>query len=224
MYKRNAPSQLAKRPVKRTARTGSVRKLNKPTYLTSNVSRVELKAIQNNSFGGIATFPGTCLALGRVDDGDEYNMRQGRAVRHISADWILRLVKPSSVNTVVVRVIYGIWKQSKDTQNPTGNQILDVAQFSGFEWQAPLNVQESSNMVILYDQVHSLDSPGWQTNSNVNLVSSKDIQKKINYAGIQEYTGTDHTDVNNWNHFLYLVPDSSSVQYSFGSQHYFTDA
>lgn len=200
-------------------------KINKPTYLTSRVSRVELKAIQNQSFGGIATAPGTSLALARLDDGDLYNQRQGRAVRHLSSDWILRLVKPASVNTVVVRVIYGIWKQSKDTQNPNTAQILDNNTiFSGFEWQAPLNVTESSNMVILYDQVHKLDTPYWQTNSNTLGVSSLNIQKKFKYAGIQEYTGSDHTDVANWNHFMLLVPDSANVGYYLASQHYFTDA
>lgn len=225
--KRTGPASWhnAKRPVKRLAITGSVRKLNKPTYLTSSVSRVELKAVQNQSYGGIATAPGTCLALGRADDGDEYNMRQGRAIRHVSSDWILRLVKPTSVNTVCVRVIYGVWKQSKDTQNPTATQILDPNSiFSGFEWQAPLNIQESSNMVILYDQLVKLDTPAWQTNTNTNIVSSLNIQKKFKYAAIQEYSGTDHTDVNNWNHFMLLVPDSANIGYYLASQHYFTDA
>lgn len=223
MYKRNAPSQLAKRPAKRV-KAASV-KINKPTYLTSRVSRVELKAIQNQSYGGITTGTGTSVALARLDDGDLYNQRQGRAVRHLSSDWILGLVKPQSVNTVFVRIVYGVWKQSKDTQNPAASDVLDNNTiFSGFEWQAPLNTENSSNMVILYDKVVKMDTPYWQTNTNNPGVSSQVIKESFKYTGVQEYGGSDHTDVNNWNHFMLLVADQANISYYLGAQHYFTDA
>lgn len=222
MYKRNAPSQVAKRPIKRVKFS---KQLNERAYKVSPISRVELKAVAN-WIDGVAPLTGATYSVGKVALGDQYNERNGRAVRHISADLYYTLIKPAGIPAVTYRVIYGIWKQSYDTRAPAINEILDTNFYTGSELYAPINPLNASNLVILMDELHSVN-PGYNT-SGVAAGSpgeaKQSYKRKFPYAAVQEYIGDDGDDVRTWNHFIMCVSDNSGSLVAISTQHYYTDA
>lgn len=220
--KRTGPASW--KAAKRVKRTTS-RRINTAPYLVAPVSRVEIKAI--SSFDtGTANATGASFSLGTVGMGDEYNQRTGRAIRHLKSELYIELTKPGSTQVVDVRIIYGIWKQSRDVTNPTSSEVLDLTLHSGVEYLAPFNPQFSSNMVILMDELHAVNS-GSSSGSGgtaTEVVARKSFQRKYDYKAIQEYTGLDNSDVGNWNHFCLVLSDTGNALFRVSAQHYFTDA
>jgi len=214
--------KMSNRPIKRTKLSGATRKINKPTYLTSRVSRVELKAISNHITGVVPT-TGTTYALGRVEQGDEYNQRTGRAIRHVSADHYLTIIQSDQTLAASVRVVYGVWKQSKDTSNPTAGDILDLSNFTGVEYLAPLNPLNSSNMIILSDNMYSINAKYLGPN-DLPAPSVLNIKKRYKHSAIQEYLGNTPSSVANWNYFQLIISTDDDISVNGGWIHYFTDA
>jgi len=186
---------------------------------------VELKGVPSY-LSGIATTVGGADSFGKVALGDSYDQRNGRAIRHISFEINARFTKVPGSTHSTIRYIMGIWKQSTDGLTPTPTQMLDLTTFSGAEYLSPINPQSSSNMVILMDHIFSINSGASTGTSGTSAVTaaSTSWRKKFKYTGIQEYSGPEDTDVNNWNHFQYLISDSGDVAYDIGVMNYYTDA
>lgn len=210
---------------KASKRVKTTRQLNKRAYTASRISRVEVKAVAN-WIDAVAPLTGATYSVGKVDLGDAYNQRNGRAVRHTTADLYFMLKKPAGDPAITFRIIYGIWKQSFDTRTPSASTILDLNLFTGAEWMAPYNPLYSTNMVILMDELRSVNT-GYNTSGSAAGSPGETQQafvKKVPYASIQEYSGDDGDDVKNWNHFILLISNSSNGLCAIGTQHYFTDA
>lgn len=223
MYKRNAPSRLAAKAVKKPQK-GNSKKLNAGTYVTKPVARVELKA-RVDAASGTAPLVGQPLSLGRVPLGDTSYDRTGRAVLHQYQDIYLRLLKTTSDLSATVRIVYGVWKQALATSgvSPSITEVLDTTLFSGNAVVAPINSKYSQNLTILWDQLVDLNA-GSELPSAQAAPVYWSVKRRFKYSAVQEYINTDGDDVSNWLHFMLIVPNTANIQYSVGVQSYFTDA
>lgn len=199
MFKRHAPSQVNRRPVKR-----SKLPLTPLTKTWRNAAKTEVKQIDTIIPVTTPTANGDVFTFGLVDQGVDNNQRIGKSVSTLSGESRIQFSGDISSDFTNWRVVIGVWKQAYGGQVPTPS---DVFQLPG-SLISPINAEGSENLVILSDKTYNISPTLAIGGPVVGAPTSRYATVKWRHRMTQEYKGIAFIDIQNAAFFIMVTTDN----------------
>jgi len=234
MLKRSSsvPVTRGRRPVKRVKNTKTKRAQPRTSILNVR-PRVEVKSTQDSDedTAGAVIQPNGAYTFnfGLVNDGDDENDRNGKAIKHIDYDFSFWVQTPEAAPSGNVRVILGTVSGKYASAVPTA--VADVMDNFDTTFTSSWNIlraydpNTTKSFKIHHDSVYNVQS-GTRVNDVGDIAPVTKVFQlpTIRAAFEQEYNGGSSSDVGNVKHFgLVINGDQSIVQFKWNAQSRFID-